>query len=430
MAARGINGQLFAGALLAFTAVTVALLTLVQSTHVQPALVQDGGALAPRAEPRCFFIAQLADAQLGMVRAGSKNASEALDWSGERAMLDLAVRHLNRLRPRFVLLSGDMQNWFPTTSRGPSAQNGVLAYGYGDVGAAQAMDVRHALDALEVPLLGATPGNHDVGDVPDLSTLRSYKARWREGSAPVAARLEGGVLFLFVNSQIVMNASELGVAVLRDAQRAWLLREIAGARQAGAVGIVLCTHVPPFVGAADEPEGWANWPQAERAALLSALMRQPHAPALDRPALRPRLVLAGHFHGNARAVSSAFGAPLEVVTTSAVGAPILWLGKQSSTFTPDEVARISGAPTGTVAYLELVARDAGTGELNWTQAAERVQARPDRSGVRVVEFCTGAPGHARYRHRWLTLDALGALDALERAWDGGLGPTDVDWTSF
>ena len=53
----------------------------------------------------------------------------------------------------------------------------------------------------------------------------------------------------------------------------------------------------------------------------------------------PRVVVCGHFHGNVERVeSSAFGAPLEVVTTSSVGCPILWNGSATGLYSPAPVA--------------------------------------------------------------------------------------------
>jgi len=55
----------------------------------------------------------------------------------------------------------------------------------------------------------------------------------------------------------------------------------------------------------------------------------------------PGVVVCGHFHGNVeRGESSEFGAPLEVVTTSSVGCPILWNGSATGLYSPAQVATI------------------------------------------------------------------------------------------
>ena len=50
---------------------------------------------------------QLADPQLGMLHWDK-------EWSEELTMLRLAIQHVNRLKPRFLFISGDLINAFPT----------------------------------------------------------------------------------------------------------------------------------------------------------------------------------------------------------------------------------------------------------------------------------------------------------------------------
>ena len=60
----------------------------------------------------------------------------------------------------------------------------------------------------------------------------------------------------------------------------------------------------------------------------------------------PRVAICGHFHGNVERVESmAFGAPLEVVTTSAVGCPMLWNGTSTNRYTPQQATAIGAEPT-------------------------------------------------------------------------------------
>jgi hypothetical protein len=350
----------------------------------------------------CFFMLQLADPQLGMQHGGDPDPTSALDWSAELEMLSLAVRHANRLAPRFVVLSGDQQNWFPNHAdsdlRTGNPRNGALARGYGDVGARQAANARRALNALRVPLLSVTAGNHDVGDVPDAQSLDTFAQRWGAGRASFDV---DGIRFAMFDSLIIRNASRPGVRERQEAQLAWLAKQFGLADTARSRGIVLLTHVAPFISAPDEREGWANWPLAARERVLRM--------ALTRAGLRPRLIVCGHFHANVRTISSAFGSPVEVVTTSAVGCPVRWNGIASSELSPAEASDIARAETGSRAFLDFVARDHGRGELNFSLVPERVFASPDVSGGRVFEFC---PRAGRYRHRWFTLHALGQLARL------------------
>lgn len=54
-----------------------------------------------------YFFVQLADPQLGAFRNDA-------DWAEEVTMLRLAVQHVNRLKPKFLLVSGDLTNVWPS----------------------------------------------------------------------------------------------------------------------------------------------------------------------------------------------------------------------------------------------------------------------------------------------------------------------------
>ena len=54
-----------------------------------------------------YDFVQLADPQLGMLHWDK-------EWSEELTMLRLAIQHVNRLKPRFLFISGDLINAFPT----------------------------------------------------------------------------------------------------------------------------------------------------------------------------------------------------------------------------------------------------------------------------------------------------------------------------
>ena len=53
-----------------------------------------------------YDFVQLADPQLGMLHMDKS-------WAEELTMLKLAIDHVNRLRPRFLLISGDLTNAWP-----------------------------------------------------------------------------------------------------------------------------------------------------------------------------------------------------------------------------------------------------------------------------------------------------------------------------
>ena len=212
-------------------------------------------------------------------------------------MLNLSIRQINRLSPRFVILSGDMQNWYADDEG-----NGQLTK-RPDVGDAQVAGVKQSLSLLDgsIPLKATMPGNHDLGNAPTLATLARYEELWGADKGWFDV---DGVRFVYFNTQILQNASMPGVQARVQAQATWLNETLRSTAAADVEGVVLLAHIPPFIGHDAEPFGWANWPPAVRHEVLG--MTQGVAKA-------PRVVVCGHFHGNVERVeSSAYGAPLEV----------------------------------------------------------------------------------------------------------------------
>ncbi|CAE8624413.1 unnamed protein product [Polarella glacialis] len=349
-----------------------------------------------------FFMFQLADPQLGMLHCCGGDAASALNWTQELAMLQLAIGHANRLRPRFVTLHGDMQNWYATDLPG---ENGALGpeSGLGDVGALQVADVKEALAALDPAIpVRVLAGNHDVGDAPTLATLEQFRDRW--GPMKYSSR-EGGTEFVVLDSQVYYDASQPGVREVQLEQTAWLRRTVAATQASNATSIVVLTHIPPFMTSMDEPHGWANWPLAARHEVLGIL---------TKPNLRltPRLIICGHFHSNSSvssdSPSSQVKSSFEVVTTASVGTELLWNGR--STFTPTEALPVASTPSGSDAFNDFIARTDGVGAANYSESylLTRRDARADWSGVRIFEF-----SERGYRHRWFTNQALSMVQSLD-----------------
>jgi len=349
-----------------------------------------------------FFMIQLADPQLGLFHYGGT------DWSQEQSMLDLAIREVNRLSPRFIVLVGDMQNWYQTNENG---ENGNLEPNVGEL---QVLSVKKSLSLLDpsIPLRAIMPGNHDVGDAPTLSTLRHYKDKWGE---PRGSFTEDGIRFVYMDTQIYKNSSKAGISKVAADQTAWLKRELVTA--ATNVGVVLLGHIAPFVSDALEPEGFANWPLSVRKNVLSMTQH-------SRIPVPPRLFISGHFHGNVERVESkAFGAPLEIVITSSVGCPMMWNGSTTGSYTPSQASIIASEVSGKAAYDNYIIRN---GDMqtppNYTLGKLRITAVPERSGFRIFEFNT-ARG---YRHNWFTLEMVGNLQSplSTKSLEG------IAWTAF
>ena len=272
-----------------------------------------------------YYFVQLADPQLGMLH---RDAS----WQEELALLSLAVEHVNRLKPRFVVVSGDLINGFPGK---PAIPDQVDAF-------------KGALAGLDpsIPLV-LEPGNHDLGQRPTEAAVRAYRERFGDDYLRFWV---GGVLFVSLNSQLVKaGASSPG----RAAHASWA----AEAFETRAERVVVLSHICPFVGVMDEAEGWANWPLPARRAVLAQATRAGAG-----------LWLCGHLHGNAVARHGR----LEIVTSSAVGSMVNW------TRTPAEIA-VMKKP-----------------DFRTTVGRPAVVAGPASSGLRVVRVDEGGFRHRWY----------------------------------
>ena len=372
--------------------------------------------------PNSFFMVQLTDPQFGQ-QHGCRTGVEpgcAAGWSNEEEMLNESIRLVNRLRPRFAVLTGDMQHTLPNSNH--------------QIDERQATAAQRALSLLDpsIPLRATIPGNHDLGNRPTLATLQAYRSRW---DADRTTFEMGGVRFIALDSQLYVDASAPGIRERAAEQTRWLSLQLDAAVTSSAAaaaatspvatspvasssvasssqgasavsgiaapaGVVLLTHVPPFVVRADEAASWANWGVAARQQVLSMSQRK---------AVPPSLVVAGHFHANVEAVhSDAFGAPIEVVTSSAVGCAIAWNGSHATAFPHTLAAAIAAVPTGLEAVRRFILRNGSmTAPADASLLSSRVVAARSVSGARLFEF-SAATG---YRHRFYSLSELGALRA-------------------
>jgi len=280
---------------------------------------------------------QLADPQLGMLHWDAQ-------WTEELTMLRVAIQHVNRLRPKFLLISGDLINAFPSSDPdNTAAAREVVSF----------KDALHELDT-DIPLV-LQPGNHDIGQHATIETIRTYAERFGDDYFSFWA---GGVLYVSLNSQFYR--SDKGIEHLRKAQDEWAIETFRTAKTLGAKHVVGLSHVPPFVGDESEVFGWSNWELAARETLLDA--------AADAGC---KLWLAGHYHGNAVGRSST---GIEVVTTSSCGGVINWT-LPAAEIAPQpfpDFAKVVGSPP--------------------------VVADARHSGLRIVRVTEDG-----FRHRWFEL---------------------------
>jgi serine/threonine-protein phosphatase CPPED1 len=228
---------------------------------------------AQAAEP--FFFIQLTDPQFGMF-TGDKGFEQ------ETINLEMAVASVNRLKPAFVVITGDLIN-----KPGDAAQ--IAEYKRITAKISKSIPVYHL------------PGNHDVENAPTPASLAAYRRSF--GSDWYSFR-HGDFAGVVINTTVIHTPD----AVMADLekQRAWLDEELTKLRAAGAKPIVLFQHHPWFVSKASEPDGYFNLPLARRGDYLALLAQHGVTQAFG-----------GHIHRNSVALDG-----LEMVSTGPVGKPL------------------------------------------------------------------------------------------------------------
>ena len=114
----------------------------------------------PPAPPGAFFVVQLTDPQFGLQDSN-------VQWREEQAMLNLSLRSINNLEPRLVVLTGDLQNFLPTSAGTAWPMPKPRGIHAAHPGADQAAAVAQSLTLLNasIPIRATIPGNHDLGCV-------------------------------------------------------------------------------------------------------------------------------------------------------------------------------------------------------------------------------------------------------------------------
>lgn len=291
----------------------------------------------------------------------------------EKALLELAIKTINRLKPEFAIVCGDLINEWPVrppTSPSPSPHSNCtrskskeasssspapalvnlyissarnhfrkIVCGLGWVGLAhtapfflwgrqsavpggagkpgdaakraeQVLDFKAITSAIDPTVrLVCVCGNHDVGDAPTRDSIAQYRSDFGKDFFSFWIK---GCKCIVTNSQLWKDSS--GAPDLLGEHDAWLADELASA--ADARHVFVFGHVPIFVHAADEMDGYFNIAAPLRTALLE--MFAAHGVSH---------YFCGHFHRNAggvyRAEPGAKAATVEVVVTGAVGTNVL-----------------------------------------------------------------------------------------------------------
>lgn len=247
--------------------------TLAHLVGIAAALV----ALArPLAAGEPFFFIQLTDPQLGMF-------TDSQDFAQDAANFEFAVIAVNRLRPAFVIITGD------------------LVHKPGD--AAQIAEYHRIVRKIDrsIPVYHLA-GNHDVENVPTPETLAAYTKHF--GPDRYTFRHQG-LVGIVLNSNVIHSPQHTGPQLAE--QERWLRAELERARTEKPRHVVVFQHHPLFIKSAGEPDGYFNIPLERRGAYLT-LLREAGV----------RYLFCGHYHRNAEARDGG----LEHITSGPVGKPL------------------------------------------------------------------------------------------------------------
>jgi 3',5'-cyclic AMP phosphodiesterase CpdA len=217
---------------------------------------------------------QMSDPQFGMY-----TDNKAFDH--ETANFEFAVATANRLKPAFVVVTGDLVN------------------ASGD--AAQIAEFKRVAGKLDKSIrLFLMPGNHDVGNEPTKESLAKYRQQF--GPDYYTFRV-GDITGIALNSNLEKDPHNVPEEAAK--MEAWFRTELAKAQRDKHV--IVFQHIPFFLNNPNEEDRYENIPRETRQRYLKML----HEYGVKQ-------VFAGHYHST----SEARDGDLEMITTGPVGKPV------------------------------------------------------------------------------------------------------------
>jgi len=226
-----------------------------------------------QAQPFNFLV--LTDTQLGMHAADKNFAQEAASY-------EFAVASINRLKPEFVVVLGDLVN-----KAGDMEQTREF------------LRISRTIDPF-IPVYYVA-GNHDVGPAPNPETLAAYR---KNVGLDYYSFRAGPVYGIVLNSNLIIEPKN--AMAESEQQDSWLRKELETAKASGAPHIMVFQHHPYFLKDSQEPAQWGNIPLDRRQSMLELLYRY-----------GVRYIFAGHVHQN----SAGKYRELEAVATGPIAMP-------------------------------------------------------------------------------------------------------------
>lgn len=218
-----------------------------------------------------FTFIQLTDIQMGMI---SKNANN----DAEIGLYTTAIQEVNRLKPAFVVITGDFVNNRTDT-------NQIIAF--------------RKITALINKKIRVffIPGNHDMGQIPDKEKMDFYFRYFPSDKFEFMCK---GVQLTGINSCLINSGIEEELQ-----QMDWLKTTLM--KQSTKVRKIIFTHHPFFITDIHEKDSYSNIPLAKRMEYMQLFKNN-----------GVKFIFAGHYHNNAQAQHG----DIQMITTSAVGKPL------------------------------------------------------------------------------------------------------------
>lgn len=219
-----------------------------------------------------FFFIQLTDPQFGMFENNK-------GFEKETELFEKAVIEINRLKPDFVVITGDLVN-------DPGNE-------------LQISEFKRIISKIHstIPVY-LTPGNHDIGMEPDSLNITRFINNF--GYDKFSFNHKGFKFIGFNSSLIKCNTPDF-----EQRQYEWLRGELFKGKT--IKHIILFCHYPFFIKDFNEPEDYSNIGMTNRGKYLTLFETN-----------KVDAIFSGHLHDNAYAK---YG-DTELVTTSAIGKPL------------------------------------------------------------------------------------------------------------
>lgn len=243
-------------------------------------LLSQGGFHLNGEAPQPYFFIVAADPQLFFQQEDDRNWETTID-------------HVNRLKPDFVVVCGDLIHAANSPARWSLPEELVM---YDSLARAY---LRGASRINEDITLYNVAGNHDVSSEPTTESVQWYEERF--GSAWYWFEHKRS-FFIVLESNVLKNRD--GARDIQMKQLTWLTEVLKEASQKDFSHKIAFMHHPLCLKSVEEGDGYFNMPGQPRSELLALL----HEHGFEA-------VFGGHYHRNAYVRDG----DLEIITTSSCG---------------------------------------------------------------------------------------------------------------